>query len=119
MADPSKASIVAIETKDIPSVYCNQATISMSLNDVRIFLVEALPQTVQLRIGGPREQSLATQAETIFKSQHSLVMSPEFAKTFVKALHDAVELYEKTFGAIRQEPSVEDFQKILQSRTRP
>jgi hypothetical protein len=109
MVDSQQTDNAAIETKGVPVVYCNQASLSMSFHDLRIYLAEAIPESLEVSgASGPLKQR-----QTVYKPSVSLVMTPEFAKTFATAIQNAIEKYVETFGALRVEPSQEQVLKTL------
>ena len=109
MVEPSST---VIETKDIPAAYCNQASVSMSLNDIRVFLSEAIPKTID--VGGP--ESGPKLQETLFRPVVSLILSPEFANKLAIALTGMVGKYQETFGALRADPPQDAILKSVEPK---
>ena len=87
-------ALMELDTKDIPSVYCNQAAISMSFNDIRIFLVEAIPANVNLGQGSRKMK----RRETLIKPSVSLIVSPEFARNLAESISGHLKSMPKYLG---------------------
>lgn len=94
---------VIFETKDTITVYCNQALMSLSYNDIRVYLLELSPSELVLN---PTSQQLIEKAPRA-DSKFCLAVSPEFARSLAKSLLDTVAKYEAVFGALRPEPTKE------------
>jgi hypothetical protein len=91
----------SFETKEVPTVYCNQANVSLSFNDVRVYVAEVAPTEITV---GPLTKDLV-QKEPMYHPRVCLVFSPEFARSFAKAVMVGTERYEAMFGPLRPEPS--------------
>jgi hypothetical protein len=96
------------ETKNVPSVYCNHASPSISFNDIRVYLSEVVPN--QLDVVTPPNP---TTAEPVVEPRICLVLAPEFAKALSQALMTATEKYEVLFGPLRTPPSQEELNSRL------
>lgn len=94
-----------LDTREIQAIYCNHASVSLSFNDLRIFLSEIIPQTVSV---GPQQGDFPFTIRQPYVRPHiSVVITPEFARTLSNALNEGVSKYEKAFGPLRAEPSQE------------
>jgi hypothetical protein len=102
------------ETKNVPSVYCNHASPSLSFNDIRVYLSEVVPN--QLDVVTPTDP---TTAEPVVEPRVCLVVSPEFAKGLGQALMTAAEKYEQLFGPLRIPPTQEELNLRLLPPTQP
>src|SRR3990170_4567625 len=89
-----------IETKGIPSVYCNHAITSLSYSEVRVYLSEISPNELVVNPTGTELVQKKPNVDVRF----SLVLSPEFARSLANALLSIVEKYESVFGPLRPEP---------------
>lgn len=98
----------SFETKDVPSVYCNQANVSMSYNDVRVYISEIAPSEIVI---GPQQAPGLIPREPNLSPRMCLVLSPEFARSLAKAIMIGTEKYEATFGPLRPEPVVTQGEK--------
>jgi hypothetical protein len=91
---------VVFESKDVPTVYCNHASPSISFHDLRIYFGEVAPREL------PALQTTgATRAEPRITPRLCVVVSPEFAKALGQAILTAVEKYENVFGPLRISPT--------------
>ncbi len=100
------------ETKGIPSVYCNHAGVTLSYNDIRVYLSEASPSEIAINPTG----SDVLQQQPLLEPRFSLVLSPEFARSLSKALTTAVDQYEAVFGHLRPEPTQEQIKKAIEKK---
>jgi hypothetical protein len=89
------------ETKGVPTIYCNQANVSLSYNDVRLYIGEVSPKELVVTQGGKE----FAQKEPLYEPRCCLVVSPEFARSLAKAITAATEKYEGLFGPLRPEPT--------------
>jgi hypothetical protein len=118
MAEKEKVNTVSVDTKDVPVLYFNAAATSMSFNDVRIYVSEVTPKTIDFPVSKgvtseSRETEQAQSREPNFQPRICLVMSPEYAKNFAVILQNTIKAYEKSFGALRVEPTHESIMKSL------
>jgi hypothetical protein len=97
------------ETKEVATVYCNQASFSLSYNDIRAYIVEISPSEV---VVNPTKDELIHAAPKI-DPKFSLLMSPEFARTFANALLNTIGKYESIFGKLRPEPTQETINSAI------
>src|ERR1700733_6396679 len=101
-----------IETKAVPTVYCNHAVTSMSYADLRLYLSEVSPKEL---IANPTSGEMV-QKEPNLDPRMCVVMTPEFARLIANALTTAVERYESVFGQLRPEPKQDVFASKLISK---
>jgi len=112
MSTTNLSGPIAVDASEMQSVYCNQVSLSLSLNDIRIYLCEAAPKNV---LAGQLAGTLKL-AEPHIKTHFSMVVSPEFARGLAKAIKLAVDKYEQTYGPLRAEPSMEDLTRAIESQ---
>lgn len=105
-------SPIKFETAGIPTVYCNQANLSLSYNDVRVYMAEVSPSEL---VANPTGGTFA-QKQPRVDTKLCLVMSPEFARSLAVALTTGVQQYETTFGHLRPEPTQEQITKSLEKK---
>lgn len=77
------------KTPDFSSIYSSSANIEANFNDIKVFfgqIVEATPEKIVL------EERIA------------IIMTPEQAKSLMKALQITVNSYESLYGPIRNPP---------------
>jgi hypothetical protein len=103
---------MAFDTKGVPTVYCNQANLSLSYNDVRVYLAEVSPSEL---ISNPTTATF-TLKQPLLETKFCLVMSPEFARSLALAIATGVQQYETTFGPLRPEPTQEQIIKSLEKK---
>lgn len=89
-----------IDTSDVASVYCNGASITMSLHDVRIYFAEMSPKEISFDPKKDRPKS----TETIASSKVCIIISPEFARNLKDILSSTIIKYESQFGQLRANP---------------
>ena len=78
-----------IRTADFVSMYSSSANIETSFNDLKVFfgqIVEATPESLVL------EERIA------------IILTPEQAKSVLRALQTAIQGYETLYGPIRNPP---------------
>jgi len=95
-----------IPTEGFPVVYANLASVSASLNDLRIYFADVQPKTV-VTLPVPTTSPAATAigpSEANIAPRICLVLTPEFAKSLHDALSSTLSLYEKQFGQLRHNP---------------
>jgi hypothetical protein len=97
------------ETKGIPTAYCNQASVALSYNEIRIYLFETTPSELVV----DQSSTELLQKKPHYESKISLVFSPEFGRALAKAIAGAVEQYEGAFGPLRPEPKLEQIKKAF------
>ena len=113
MPDEKESTSISISTKEIPVVYANHASISMSFHDMRIFFAEALPQTVEV---ADIASATLKKREALYRPVVSLVLTPEFARNLMKSLTDSINKYEQAFGPLRPEPTAETIKKMFEPK---
>jgi hypothetical protein len=101
---------IVIETKGIPSVYCNHAVTSISHADVRVYLSEISPKEIVANPTPGKEMALEV---LNLETRYCLVLTPEFARSLANALLSSIGTYEETFGPLRPEPTQEQIVKKL------
>lgn len=92
-----------ITPAELPSLYCNNARVLISYNDVRIYFGEtvAVPRGPLFLTPGEVTQS---QADTAME-RICLVISPEFARALYEVLGESIEKFEARFGKLRPKPT--------------
>lgn len=100
MPEEKPAKTIIFDTHDIPTIYVNQAQLTMSYHELRIYLSETGPK--QIILG---KSKMPTEAKITPKL--SLVMTPEFGKALLDALNNTVGQYEAQFGQLRKKPTEE------------
>ncbi|HET6143840.1 MAG TPA: DUF3467 domain-containing protein [Candidatus Acidoferrales bacterium] len=103
---------ITIQTKGIPSVFCNHAVTSISFGDIRVYLSEISPKEI---IANPVGSEM-TLKEPNIETKYCLVLTPEFAKSMANALNSAVGTYESVFGTLRPEPTIDQIPKALEKK---
>lgn len=98
------------ETKGVQSVYSNHALVSLSYNDVRVYLGELSPSELILQ---PTQANYA-EITPRYDPKFCLVLSPEFARQLANAISSSVDKYESVFGNLRTEPNQEQITKATQ-----
>jgi hypothetical protein len=87
----------------VPNVYANNARVSVTYNDVKVYFADALAlepgQQLLLSQGEAQSNSAALLMERV-----CLILSPEFARSLQEVLGTAVEMYEQKFGKLRPKP---------------
>lgn len=99
---------ITVGVAETPTVYCNQVACSISYSDIRLYVSEVVPESVDF---GPR-RGFKTRPPHI-RPQICVVLTPEFSRTVLNNLRECVERYEKAFGALRPEPTLEQAQSAL------
>jgi uncharacterized protein DUF3467 len=92
---------LVFETKGVPTVYANSASLSVSYYDIRVYFSELIPKTLSALTND------AAKSEVGVEPKMCLVCSPELAKGLVRSLSTAIEKYEEAFGSLRAEPTAE------------
>ena len=93
---------LTFDTKEVPTLYSNHASPSISFNDIRIYFGEIFPKYLNAET-----LPAVTRIEPTIVPRLCVVVTPEFAKSLVDALSKAVEKYEEVFGPTRPQPSQE------------
>ena len=101
---------MSFSTKDVPVLYVNIASPTISFNDIRIYLGEVGPKEVAVV-----PPTTATRNEPAVEPRLCLVLSPEFAKALGQAVLQAVEKYEGIFGPLRVAPT----QQVIDEKLPP
>jgi hypothetical protein len=96
MQNETKASVY----QGLPVFYANAAGISISLSEIRVYLADAAPVSVDFSPASPERKPLAV-ATTPFAC---LIFNPEFARSVRDSLAQAIEKYEEAFGKLRPAP---------------
>jgi hypothetical protein len=99
---------LVFDTKDIPTLYINHASPSLSYNDIRIYLGEVGPKQMAAVV-----TSQAKRTEASITPRVCVIVSPEFAKALGESLQAAVQKYESVFGPLRSAPSQEEVNQKL------
>jgi hypothetical protein len=101
-----------IQTAGIPTLYANLASLSMSNNDVRIYLMEVSPKEVNVvpSATGPRATEATVQPKLC------VVVTPEFAKALRDSLTSTITNYEQSFGQLRTAPAFDALLKTLRKQ---
>ena len=83
---------------NLQTFYANNSRIAMSYWDIRLYFLEALPETAA---------SLAATGETGAKlvERFCVVMTPEYVRALAEGLTQAVKDYEETYTKLRPKPS--------------
>jgi hypothetical protein len=109
---------VMVETfpaDDVPTLYANHASTSLSFNDIRIYFNEVGPKQLETS-----QASTIRQREATITPRLCIVVSPEFAKSLAENTLIAVEKYEHIFGPLRVAPTGEQFlEKIAVTNAHP
>src|SRR5712692_10799306 len=98
--EQGKQSSQQLPTEGIPSIYVNHASVSISYNDIRIYLSEVTPKVIA------SESSPGIPVEPLVNPKISVVFNPEFARAVAAALSAAVAEYERRFGTLRPDPQM-------------
>jgi uncharacterized protein DUF3467 len=99
---------IVFETKDVPTVYCNHASPSISFNDLRIYFAEVAPKEL-----AALQTTTAKRAAPTVTPRLCVVVSPEFAKALAQSILTAVEKFENLFGPLRTPPTQEQMDQKL------
>ena len=102
---PRENSAIGFETHNVPTVYANHGIVTLSFNDIRVYLSEVAPAAVST------EKQNVTTSEALLSPKLSLLMNPEFARDLAAALQRSVQIYEGKFGALRPKPADKDLVK--------
>ncbi len=74
---------------DFYSLYSNSLNVEATFNDVKLFFGQVVE---------------ATQEKVVLEEDVAIILTPEQAKSILKALTSALENYESTYGPIRNPP---------------
>lgn len=99
MPEENKTTIL---THGLPTFYANNAGLTIGYNDIRLYLAEAVPTTVDLGPSTPGFKQLAISTNPIA----CIILNPEFAKSLRDSLNEAVEKYQAAFGPLRPAPTL-------------
>ncbi|HVS87695.1 MAG TPA: DUF3467 domain-containing protein [Candidatus Acidoferrum sp.] len=99
---------IVFQTKDVPTLYCNHASPSISFNDLRIYFAEVAPKEL-----AAVQSTTAKRAEPTVTPRICVVVSPEFAKALAQSILTAVDKYENLFGPLRPSPTQEQMDEKL------
>jgi hypothetical protein len=87
----------------VPSIYANNARVSLTYNDLKIYFADALAvepgQQFMLGRGEAVENTNAMLMERV-----CMILSPEFTRALHDILGTAIEKYEEKFGKLRPAP---------------
>ena|ERR1700731_2608144 len=100
-----------VKTKDVPTVYCNQANPSVSFNDIRLYLSEVVPEDLPAVVSDN-----LSRIKPHVESRICIVCAPEFAKSLAESILKAVSKYEDLFGQLRTVPNQAELDKKLRPR---
>ena len=103
------AQVSMVKTEGIPTMYVNLASLSMSYNDLRVYLMEASPKEVNVVSVG--KGTKATEANV--QPKLCLVLTPEFARALRDSLSSTIASYESAFGQLRNAPNNDALIKSL------
>jgi hypothetical protein len=99
---------ITLDTTNIPTLYSNHASPSISFNDIRIYFAEVAPRELAA------VQSIAAKrAEPNLMARLCVVVSPEFAKALGESILLAVQKYETVFGPLRPSPTTAQMDEKL------
>jgi Protein of unknown function (DUF3467) len=93
------AEETSAQTQGVQATYANVAGITISFHDVRIYLGEVAPSSVDFGV-----TQLKNPPPT-FNVVGCVVASPEFARNLRDALTTSIEKYESVFGPLRPNPT--------------
>ena len=99
---------IVFETKDVPTLYSNHASPSISFNDLRIYFGEVAPKEL-----AAVQTTTAKRAAPTVTPRLCVVMSPEFAKALAQSILTAVDKYENVFGSLRLAPTQDQMDEKL------
>jgi uncharacterized protein DUF3467 len=105
-------SKVSYDTANVPTVYCNIANVTVSFNDLRLYLAEMGPSAIAVNPDATIPSLDKSKASVSPKL--SIVMNPEFAKSVADAILGAVAKYEEIFGPLRTPKTLEQVAAALQ-----
>jgi hypothetical protein len=104
---PTVPQAPMIQTAEIASLYSNLASLSMSYNDIRVYLMEISPKEISPVSVAGRTVDANVQPKLC------LVLTPEFARSLRDALSSTIANYEKAFGPLRSAPGIGALLKAL------
>src|SRR5262249_7888547 len=99
---------IVFSTEDVPTLYVNHASPSISFSDIRVYLGEVSPKELAaVQSTGP------TKAEPRVTPRLCVVVAPEFAKALADSILVAVQKYETLFAPLRKQPTQDEFEAKL------
>src|SRR5580704_13215714 len=84
-------SFPLVQTEGVPSLYSNLASLTVSFNDVRIYLCEVSPPEISVQPGSTQKSTRLPQVTP----RLCVVLTPEFAKSLSDALTTTIAQYEE------------------------
>lgn len=104
-----------MQTEGIPSLYANLASVSISFNDLRVYLGEIAPKEVKTSSGtGDKAELKAELRPGVVSPRICIVCSPEFARSLRDALDNSLTQYEHFFGPLRPTPEEKQLKFLLE-----
>ncbi len=89
-----------IQAPNLVTMYANNSRVAMSFWDIRLYFMEALPET-------PASTARAGEGGANLVERLCVIMTPEYVKALAEGLTQAVKDYEESFGKLRLKPTEE------------
>jgi len=98
------------DTTGVPTIYANNANVTISFSDLRLYLAEVAPKNIVLN----PDPANPSPSDFVVSPKLSVVLTPEFAKSLGDAILTAVAKYEAIFGPLRPVKTQEQFLAAIQ-----
>lgn len=91
---------VEVDTAGVPTLYVNQANVTLSFHDLRVYLSEVSPKSIETS----QPKDTFTSRQPSISPKLCLVLNPEFARGLHEAIATSLAKYEALFGPLRPNP---------------
>jgi hypothetical protein len=110
--EKDKELALKIQTEGVPVYYSNVASVSVSFNDVRIYLGDLSPKEVTVK----KVEQKPELKEGAVSPKLCLVCTPEFARNLRDAISISITQYEQFFGPLRPNPEEKQLRFLMENQ---